>query len=162
MPRVQIDNPLVEARCHAEFARGFSWQETVANSVVLHIPVGVVAAITPWNFPLGQIMRKIAPALVAVALSVLKPSEVTPLTAYLVAEAIDEIGLPPGMFQPDHRPGADTRRGPGHRSEVDMVSLTGSTRAGPGELPNWPAGGSSGWRWSWAANHLVSRWMTPT
>src|ERR1700761_4860984 len=76
MPRVQITNPLVEARCHAEFARGFTWQETVANSVVLHTPVGVVAAITPWNFPLGQIMRKIAPALAAGCTVVLKPSEV--------------------------------------------------------------------------------------
>jgi aldehyde dehydrogenase (NAD+) len=130
MPRVQITNPLVEARCHAEFARSFTWQETVANSVVLHTPVGVVAAITPWNFPLGQIMRKIAPALAAGCTVVLKPSEVTPLTAYLVAEAIDEIGLPAGTFNLITGPGPTLGEALVIDPEVDMVSLTGSTRAG--------------------------------
>jgi acyl-CoA reductase-like NAD-dependent aldehyde dehydrogenase len=106
------------------------WEEEVGNSRVLREPVGVVGAITPWNYPLNQIGAKVAPALAAGCTVVLKPSEIVPLNAFILAEVIESVGLPPGVFN------LVTGIGPvvgealaGHPS-VDMVSFTGSTRAG--------------------------------
>lgn len=104
--------------------------ETVGNSVVLREPVGVVGAITPWNYPLHQAMAKIAPALAAGNTVVHKPSEVTPLSALLLAEIAQEAGLPPGVYN------VVTGTGPGagealvSHPGVGTVSFTGSTRAG--------------------------------
>ena len=95
-------------------------------------PVGVVGAITPWNYPLHQIAAKVAPALAAGCTVVLKPSEVAPLNAFILAEIIDEVGAAGRRVQPRHRHRArwSARRSPSHPG-VDMVSFTGSTRAGP-------------------------------
>ena len=98
-------------RCAADFA----WEETLGNSLVVREPVGVVGAITPWNYPLHQIAAKVAPALAAGCTVVLKPSEVAPLNAFVLAEIIDELGLPAGVFnlvtgrRPGRRRGASPR-----------------------------------------------------
>jgi aldehyde dehydrogenase (NAD+) len=106
------------------------WEEELGNSRVLREAAGVVGAITPWNYPLHQIGAKVAPALAAGCTVVLKPSEVAPLNAFVLAEVIESVGLPPGVFN------LVTGIGPvvgeaiaGHPS-VDLVSFTGSTRAG--------------------------------
>jgi aldehyde dehydrogenase (NAD+) len=104
--------------------------ERIDGSLVLHEPVGVVAAITPWNYPVHQAVAKIAPALAAGCPVVLKPSELAPLSAYLLAEIIAAAGLPPGVFNlvPGLGPVAGEALA-GH-PEVDLVSFTGSTRGG--------------------------------
>ena len=104
--------------------------ERVGHSLVTHEPVGVVGAITPWNFPLQQIAVKVAAALAAGCTVVVKPSEVTPVNALLLAEVVDEAGLPPGAFNvvPGTGPGAGEALAA--HPDVDMVSFTGSTRAG--------------------------------
>ena len=95
------------------------WEEQVGNSLIVREPVGVVGAITPWNYPLHQIAAKVAPALAAGCTVVLKPSEVAPLNAFILAEIIDEVGLPGRRLQPRHRHGPGGRRGdrraPGRR-----------------------------------------------
>jgi acyl-CoA reductase-like NAD-dependent aldehyde dehydrogenase len=106
------------------------WEERVGNSLVVREPVGVVGAITPWNYPLHQLCAKVAPALAAGCTVVAKPSEVTPLNAFILAEVIDELGLPDGVFNlvPGYGPtvGEAMSRHPG----IDMISFTGSTAAG--------------------------------
>src|SRR3954451_10210608 len=107
-----------------------AWEEKVGNSLIVREPVGVVGAITPWNYPLHQLCAKVAPALAAGCTVVAKPSEVTPLNAFILAEVIDEIGLPAGVFNlvPGYGPtvGEAMAAHPG----VDMISFTGSTKAG--------------------------------
>ena len=93
-------------------------------------PVGVVAAITPWNYPLHQIAAKVAPALAAGCTVVLKPSEVAPLNAFILAEIIDAAGLPAGVFNLISGTGASVGEALVCHPDVDMVSFTGSTRAG--------------------------------
>jgi aldehyde dehydrogenase (NAD+) len=105
-------------------------EERVGNSLIVREPVGVVGCITPWNYPLHQICAKVAPALAAGCAVIVKPSEVTPLNAFILAEVIDEVGLPAGAFNlvPGFGPvvGEAMAAHPG----VDMISFTGSTRAG--------------------------------
>ncbi len=93
-------------------------------------PVGVVAAITPWNYPLHQIAAKVAPALAAGCTVVVKPSEVAPLNAFILAEIIDAAGLPKGVFNLVTGYGAVVGEALAGHPEVDMISFTGSTRAG--------------------------------
>src|SRR5690606_34533151 len=92
--------------------------------------VGVVAAITPWNYPLHQVAAKVAPALAAGNTVVLKPSEVTPLSAFLLAEVLHEAGLPAGVFNLVSGTGPVVGEALAEHHDVDMVSFTGSTRAG--------------------------------
>src|SRR6516225_1385424 len=106
------------------------WEEEVGNSLIVREPVGVVGAITPWNYPLHQIAAKVAPALAAGCTVVLKPSEVAPLNAYVLVEVLDSIGLPPGVFNLVTGTGAGVGEALVAHPEVDMVSLTGSTAAG--------------------------------
>jgi betaine-aldehyde dehydrogenase len=105
-------------------------EERVGNSVVVREPVGVVAGITPWNYPLNQIAAKVAPALAAGCTVVLKPSEVAPLNAFILAEVIDAAGLPKGVFNLVTGTGPVVGEALAQHPEVDMVSFTGSTRAG--------------------------------
>ena len=107
-----------------------TWEEEVGNSLVVREPVGVVGAITPWNYPLYQISLKVAPALAAGCTVVLKPSEIAPLNAYALAEVIHEVGLPPGTFNMVVGPGPTAGEALVEHPRVDMVSFTGSTRAG--------------------------------
>lgn len=107
-----------------------SWEVELANSLVVREPVGVVGAITPWNYPLYQIALKVAPALAAGCTVVLKPSEIAPLNAHALAEVVDEVGMPPGVFNMVVGPGPTVGEALVRNPRVDMVSFTGSTRAG--------------------------------
>ena len=127
---VQAGLALTDIRLTVEAADGIEWERTVGRSLVVREPVGVVAAITPWNFPLHQACAKVAPALVTGCTIVLKPSEVAPLTAYLLAEALDEAGAPAGVFNLLSGTGPAIGAAMAAHDGVDMVSLTGSVRAG--------------------------------
>ncbi len=105
-------------------------EEEVNNSLVVREPVGVVGAITPWNYPLYQISLKVAPALAVGCTVVLKASEVAPLNAYALAEAAQEVGLPPGVLNVVVGPGPVVGEALVADPRVAMVSFTGSTRAG--------------------------------
>ena len=107
-----------------------AWEEQIGNSRVLREPVGVLGAITPWNYPLNQIAVKVAPALAAGCTVVLKPSEVVPLNAFILAEIIEAAGLPPGVFNLVSGTGPVAGEAVAGHPQVDMVSFTGSTRAG--------------------------------
>ena len=107
-----------------------AWEEEIGNSRVLREPVGVLGAITPWNYPLNQIAAKVAPALAAGCTVVLKPSEVVPLNAFILAEVIEAAGLPAGVFNLVTGAGPVVGEAIAGHPEVDMVSFTGSTRAG--------------------------------
>jgi aldehyde dehydrogenase (NAD+) len=106
------------------------WEEEIGNSRVLREAVGVVGAITPWNYPLHQIAAKVAPAIAAGCTVVLKPSEVVPLNAFILAEAIEAAGLPAGVFNLVSGIGPVVGEAIAGHPGVDMVSFTGSTRAG--------------------------------
>ncbi|MDQ1438686.1 MAG: aldehyde dehydrogenase [Acidimicrobiaceae bacterium] len=107
-----------------------TFEEQVGNSLIVREPVGVVGCITPWNYPLHQIAAKVAPALAAGCTVVLKPSEVAPINAFLLAEIIDEVGLPAGVFNLVTGVGPVVGEAIAAHPDVDMVSFTGSTRAG--------------------------------
>jgi acyl-CoA reductase-like NAD-dependent aldehyde dehydrogenase len=127
---IQVGSPIANFGYYAKLAKEFQWEETTGNSRVVREPVGVVVCITPWNYPLHQIAAKVAAALAAGCTVVLKPSEVAPLNAFVLAEAVDAAGLPPGVFNLvtgiGHVIGEALVRHP----DVDMISFTGSTRAG--------------------------------
>src|SRR4051812_29039918 len=106
------------------------WEEQVGSSLVVREPVGVVAAITPWNYPLHQIAAKVAPALAAGCTIVVKPSEVAPLNAFLLADILDELQLPAGVFNLVSGTGPVVGEALAAHPGVDMVSFTGSTAAG--------------------------------
>ncbi|MFF6805118.1 aldehyde dehydrogenase family protein [Streptomyces sp. NPDC012616] len=122
--------PIAVAGSYAELAATHSFEERVGNSTVLHEPVGVVGAITPWNYPLHQIVAKVAPALAAGCTVVLKPAEDTPLTAQLFAEAVHEAGVPAGVFNLVTGLGPVAGQALAEHPGVDMVSFTGSTAVG--------------------------------
>lgn len=128
--RVQVGGPLWHWNHHAELGRAFEWERRVGNSLVVREPIGVVAAITPWNFPLNQITLKVAPALLAGCTVVLKPSEVAPINAFILAEIIEAAGVPAGVFNLVTGYGPVVGEVLASDPRVDMVSFTGSTRAG--------------------------------
>jgi aldehyde dehydrogenase (NAD+) len=111
-------------------AEEYDWSEQVGNSTIVREPIGVVGAITPWNFPLQQIVAKVVPALLAGNTVVLKPSEVTPLSAQVFAEVTAEAGLPAGVFNLVHGTGPVVGEAISQHHGIDMVSFTGSTAAG--------------------------------
>ena len=111
-------------------AREFPFEETLGRSLVTREPVGVVGCITPWNYPLHQIMAKIAPAMAVGCTVVLKPSEVAPLNAFVLADIIDELDFPAGVFNLVSGVGPVVGEAIAAHPDVDMVSFTGSTRAG--------------------------------
>jgi aldehyde dehydrogenase (NAD+) len=127
---VQSGLPLQVLGAYVELAASVDQTETVGNSLVLHEPVGVVAAITPWNYPLHQSIAKLAPALLAGCTVVHKPSEVAPLSAYIVAEVLESLDLPAGVYNLVSGAGAVVGEALASHPDVDMVSFTGSTRAG--------------------------------
>src|SRR5574341_2009708 len=128
--RIQVGLPVANFANYARLVREFKFEERVGNSLVVREPVGVVGAITPWNYPLHQITLKVAPALAAGCTVVLKPSEIAPFNAFALAEVMDVAGLPKGVFKLvsgiGQKAGEALVRHPG----VDMISFTGSTRAG--------------------------------
>jgi betaine-aldehyde dehydrogenase len=111
-------------------AASYSFEETIGNSLVVREAAGVAACITPWNYPLHQITLKVASALAAGCTVVLKPSEVTPLNAFILAEIIQAAGLPAGVFNLVCGPGQTVGEALVSHPEVDLISFTGSTRAG--------------------------------
>ncbi|MEU3780867.1 aldehyde dehydrogenase family protein [Streptomyces sp900129855] len=122
--------PIAVAGSYAELAATHSFEEKVGNSTVHHEPVGVVGAITPWNYPLHQIVAKVAPALAAGCTVVLKPAEDTPLVAQLFAEAVHEAGVPAGVFNLVTGLGPVAGQALAEHPGVDLVSFTGSTAVG--------------------------------
>jgi aldehyde dehydrogenase (NAD+) len=108
----------------------FAWTEDLGDTLLVKEPIGVVGCITPWNWPLNQISAKVAPALLAGCTVVLKPSEITPINAILVAESIHAAGLPKGVFNMVMGTGPETAQLLAEHPKVDMVSFTGSTRVG--------------------------------
>jgi aldehyde dehydrogenase (NAD+) len=122
--------PILVAGSYAELAATYAFEEKVGNSTVYQEPVGVVGAITPWNYPLHQIVAKVAPALAAGCTVVLKPAEDTPLTAQLFAEAVAEAGVPAGVFNLVTGLGPVAGQALAEHPDVDLVSFTGSTAVG--------------------------------
>jgi aldehyde dehydrogenase (NAD+) len=127
---IQAGLPSGNMAGYVQILDDFEFEERVGNSLVVREPVGVVGAITPWNYPLHQIVAKVAPALAAGCTVVLKPSEVTPLNAFILAEIMDEVGVPAGVFNLVSGTGPVVGEAIASHPNVDMVSFTGSTRAG--------------------------------
>ncbi|WP_174550780.1 aldehyde dehydrogenase family protein [Microtetraspora malaysiensis] len=129
--QVQTLMPAGVLESYARLAEEYDFDRgRVGDSLVVKEPVGVVGAITPWNYPLHQVICKVAPALAAGCTVVLKPSEVAPLAAYALADIFHEVGLPPGVFNMLSGRGPVVGEALVTHSHVDMVSFTGSTRAG--------------------------------
>ncbi|MER7406789.1 aldehyde dehydrogenase family protein [Streptomyces sp. NPDC000070] len=124
--------PIAVAGSYAELAATYAFEEKTGNSVVYHEPIGVVAAITPWNYPLHQIVAKVAPALAAGCTVVVKPAEDTPLVARLFADAVHEAGIPAGVFNLVTGLGPVAGQALAEHPGVDLVSFTGSTAVGRG------------------------------
>ena len=127
---IQAGLPATTTASISGTAREFPFEETIGRSLVTREPIGVVGCITPWNYPLHQIMAKVAPAMAVGCTVVLKPSEVAPLNAFLLAEIIDELNFPKGVFNLVSGVGPVVGEAIAAHPDVDMVSFTGSTRAG--------------------------------
>ncbi|MCX5047059.1 aldehyde dehydrogenase family protein [Streptomyces sp. NBC_00201] len=122
--------PIAVAGSYAELAATHAFEEKAGTSIVHLEPVGVVGAITPWNYPLHQVVAKVAPALAAGCTVVLKPAEDTPLVAQLFAEAVHEAGVPAGVFNLVTGLGPVAGQALAEHPDVDLVSFTGSTAVG--------------------------------
>ena len=127
---IQAGSPIAIFGLYAKILADFPFEERIGNSQVLREPAGVVVAITPWNYPLHQVAAKVAAALAAGCTLVLKPSEVAPLSAFILAEVIHEAGLPAGVFNLVTGYGQTVGEALVAHPEADMISFTGSTRAG--------------------------------
>jgi acyl-CoA reductase-like NAD-dependent aldehyde dehydrogenase len=128
--RIQAGLPIANFANYASILKKYSFEERVGNSLVVREPAGVVGAITPWNYPLHQITLKVAPALAAGCTVVLKPSEVAPFNAFILAECAAAAGLPAGVLNVVTGTGPDAGEALVKHPGVDMISFTGSTRAG--------------------------------
>ena len=138
----EMGSPIARARDSQAFAgqghlealiesfKSFTYDEKRGTTVVTHEPVGVVALITPWNWPMNQIMCKVAPALAAGCTMVLKPSEIAPISGMVFAEIMHEAGIPKGVFNLVNGTGPEVGAAMSAHAGIDMVSFTGSTRAG--------------------------------
>jgi acyl-CoA reductase-like NAD-dependent aldehyde dehydrogenase len=127
---VQAGLPINSFNTAASLAESYEYESTVGNSLVVKEPVGVVGAITPWNYPLHQIAAKVAYAMAAGCTVVLKPSEVAPVDAFILAEIVHDAGLPAGVFNMVSGTGPEVGEAIAAHPGIDMVSFTGSTRAG--------------------------------
>ncbi|MGW4802463.1 aldehyde dehydrogenase family protein, partial [Nonomuraea sp. NPDC004297] len=127
---IQVGSPIRTFASMPEIADGVAFEERLGDSVIHRDPIGVVGAITPWNYPLHQIAAKLAPALTAGCTVVLKPSEVTPLNAFVLADVLHEVGFPAGVVNLVSGFGPEAGETLAAHPLVDMVSFTGSTRAG--------------------------------
>jgi len=133
---VQTQVPLAVARGFADALANFEFSERIGNSLVVREPYGVVSAITPWNYPLYQVVAKVLPAIAAGCTVVLKPSNEAPLSVFEFVEALDDAGLPPGVVNLVSGPGSVIGERMAAHPDVDFVSFTGSTEVGArvGEL----------------------------
>jgi len=128
--RIQVGLPAAVLDSYVRLLINYHFEERIGNSLVVKEPVGVTACITPWNFPLHQVVAKMAPALAAGCTVVLKPSELAPLSAFILADIAHEAGMPAGVFNLVTGTGEVVGEALASHPEVDMVSFTGSTRAG--------------------------------
>lgn len=128
--RIQAGLPLRTLDGFASAAQSMDWEEQIGHSIVRREPVGVVVAITPWNYPLHQLVGKVGGALAAGCTVVAKPADVAPLSAFYLADACEAVGLPAGVFNLVSGPGPGLGEWLAGHSDVDMVSFTGSTRVG--------------------------------
>jgi acyl-CoA reductase-like NAD-dependent aldehyde dehydrogenase len=128
--RIQAGLPAAVMESYARLAADYPFEERIGNSLVIKGPVGVAACITPWNYPLHQVVAKVAPALAAGCTVVLKPSELAPGSAFILAEIIHEAGVPAGVFNLVTGTGEIVGEALASYPAVDLVSLTGSIRAG--------------------------------
>jgi len=126
----QVGVGLAHLQKMAEVLKTFQFRQTKGSSIVVKEPIGVVGLITPWNWPLNQITCKVGPALAAGCTMVLKPSEIAPLDAIIFAEIIDEAGVPKGVFNLVNGDGPGVGQALSSHPDIDMMSFTGSTRAG--------------------------------
>jgi aldehyde dehydrogenase (NAD+) len=126
----QAGLPAMMMGSYQQIVQEFPFEEQIGNSLVVREPVGVVGCITPWNYPLHQVVAKVAPALAAGCTVVLKPSELAPLSAFILADIVDEVGLPAGVFNLVSGTGPVAGEAIVQHHGVAMVSFTGSTRAG--------------------------------
>ncbi|MDX6711735.1 MAG: aldehyde dehydrogenase [Blastocatellia bacterium] len=127
---VQAGLPIAVLNSFVKLLEDFQFEEQIGNSLIVREPVGVVGCITPWNYPLHQVIAKVGAALAAGCTVVLKPSEVAPLTAFILAETIHEAGIPAGVFNLVTGSGLVVGEELASHPDIDMISLTGSTRAG--------------------------------
>ncbi len=114
----------------AKVLKTYAFTEDLGPHRVVREPIGVCGLITPWNWPLNQVSCKVAPALAVGCTMILKPSEIAPLSAYLYAEMMDEAGVPAGVFNLVNGDGPTVGEALSRHPDVDMMSFTGSTRAG--------------------------------
>ncbi len=128
--KVQVEFPIMMIGMNAKFIREAKLEEELGNSLIIKEPIGVVGCITPWNYPLHQIVCKVAPALAAGCTIVLKPAEMAPVSAFMLAEAAHEIGLPAGVLNIVAGSGRVVGEAIVAHPDVDMVSFTGSLEAG--------------------------------
>ena len=128
--KIQVGQPIVTFGSMPALLADYPFEERIGNSLIVREPVGVVGCITPWNYPLHQIAAKVAPAMAAGCTVVLKPSDVAPLNAFLLADIIHEVGLPAGVFNLVSGPGTVIGEALARHPDVDMISFTGSTGAG--------------------------------
>ena len=126
----QAPSGLVHLTAAVDALRAVEFEERIGTTTVVHEPVGVCVFITPWNWPVNQIAAKVAPALAAGCTMVLKPSEIAPLNAIIFAEILHEAGVPAGVFNLVHGDGPTVGAALSMHPDIDMVSFTGSTRAG--------------------------------
>ncbi|HEY6696891.1 MAG TPA: aldehyde dehydrogenase family protein [Acidimicrobiales bacterium] len=127
---IQAGLPINSFNTAAQLAESYEYETQMGNSLIVREPVGVVGAITPWNYPLHQVAAKVAYAIAAGCTVVLKPSEVAPLDAFILAEVIHDAGLPAGVFNLVMGTGPVVGEAIASHPQIDMVSFTGSTRAG--------------------------------
>lgn len=125
-----VEAPIAEARFFAKTAREFQYEEQVKTCIIRREPVGVVAGLTPWNYPLDQVSVKILPALAAGNCVVLKPSQMAPLSAYWFTKAVIASGMPAGVFNLVTGRGGQVGNVLAAHPDVSMISITGSTKAG--------------------------------
>ena len=128
--RSQAGSGIGHLRATEQALRNMAMEEPIGASRVLREPIGVCGLITPWNWPINQIACKVAPALAAGCTVVLKPSEIAPVNATLFAEVMHEAGVPAGVFNLVHGDGPGVGAAISAHPDIDMVSFTGSTRAG--------------------------------
>lgn len=126
----QVPAGLMHIVTAKQVLEGFEFEEERGKTLIVHEPVGVCALISPWNWPLNQITCKVAPAIAAGCTMVLKPSEVAPLSALIFAEILHDAGVPAGVFNLVNGDGLTVGSAMSSHPDVDMVSFTGSTRAG--------------------------------
>ena len=128
--KAQVPSGLAHFSTIAKVLAEFKFEELKASTLMRKEPIGVCGLITPWNWPMNQIACKVAPALAAGCTMVLKPSELAPLSAYLFAQILDEAGVPPGVFNLVNGTGPVVGAALAAHRDIDMISFTGSTRAG--------------------------------